>query len=154
MQFISEEIENYCKDHTLNDNYLLKELSKTTWETEEIPQMLCGSLVGGLLQMLIRISGAEKVLEIGMFTGYSTLKMADALPDHGKVHSCELMGKHMKTGTGWFEKSEFNHKIHIHEGDATKSLEEFKVSSFDMIFVEKLNVTHQVPSTKSFARIL
>ena len=58
MHLISKDIEQYCKDHSLDDTDLLKELSKTTWETEEIPQMLCGSLVGGLLQMLIKISGA------------------------------------------------------------------------------------------------
>ena len=142
MQFISEEIENYCKDHTFNDTYLLKELSKTTWETEEVPQMLCGSLVGGLLQMLIRISGAEKVLEIGMFTGYSTLKMADALPDHGKVHSCELMEKHVKTATGWFEKSNVNHKITIHQGEAIQTLNEFRYGSFNMMFVDADKVNY------------
>ena len=103
MQFVSEDIVQYCKDYSGQDSNLLKELSKTTWANEEIPQMLCGSLVGGLLQFLIKISGAERVLEIGMFTGYSTLKMAEALPDDGEIHSCELMENHVKTAKGWFE---------------------------------------------------
>ena len=51
MQFVSEDIEQYCKDFSGQDSELLIELSKKTWQTEEIPQMLCGSLVGGLLQM-------------------------------------------------------------------------------------------------------
>lgn len=136
MQFVSEDIEQYCKDFSGQDSELLKELSQATWEMEEIPQMLCGSLVGGLLQFLIKISGAERVLEIGMFTGYSTLKMAEALPDDGEIHSCELMENHVKTAKGWFEKSEVNYKIHIHEGDAIKTLEEFRVGTFDMIFVD------------------
>ena len=136
MRFVSEDIEQYCKDLTSQDSELLIELSNNTWETEEIPQMLCGSLVGGLLQMLIKISGAERILEIGMFTGYSTLKMAEALPDNGEIHSCELMENHVKTAKGWFEKSEVNYKIHIHEGDAIKTLEEFRVGTFDMIFVD------------------
>ena len=136
MHFISEDIEQYCKDYSIPDSDLLKELSKTTWETEEIPQMLCGSLVGGLLQMLIKISGAKKVLEIGMFTGYSTLKMAEALPEDGEVHSCELMKKHVVTAKGWFEKSDLNHKITVHLGEAAKSLEEFRAGSFDMIFID------------------
>ena len=55
MHFISEDIEQYCKDYSIPDSDLLKELSKTTWETEEIPQMLCGSLVSGFLQILIKI---------------------------------------------------------------------------------------------------
>ena len=136
MRFVSEDIEQYCKDLSSQDSELLIELSNKTWETEEIPQMLCGSLVGGLLQMLIKISGAERILEIGMFTGYSTLKMAEALPDDGEIHSCELMENHVKTAKGWFEKSEVNYKIHIHEGDAIKTLEEFRVGTFDMIFVD------------------
>jgi caffeoyl-CoA O-methyltransferase len=136
MYFVSEDIEQYCKDFSGQDSELLKELSQATWEMEEIPQMLCGSLVGGLLQFLIKISGAERVLEIGMFTGYSTLKMAEALPDNGEIHSCELMENHVKTAKGWFEKSEVNYKIHIHEGDAIKTLEEFRVGTFDMIFVD------------------
>ena len=136
MHFISEDIEQYCKDYSIPDSDLLKELSKTTWETEEIPQMLCGSLVGGFLQILIKISGAKRVLEIGMFTGYSTLKMAEALPVDGEIHSCELMEKHVVTAKGWFEKSEVNHKITVHQGEALKSLAEFRAGSFDMMFVD------------------
>jgi caffeoyl-CoA O-methyltransferase len=136
MHIVSENIEQYCKDFSLADSDLLMELSKSTWDTEDKPQMLCGSLVGGLLQMLIKISGAKKVLEIGMFTGYSTLKMAEALPEDGEVHSCELMKKHVVTAKGWFEKSDLNHKITVHLGEAAKSLEEFRAGSFDMIFID------------------
>jgi len=136
MHLISKDIEQYCKDHSLDDTDLLKELSKITWETEEIPQMLCGSLVGGLLQMLIKISGAKRVLEIGMFTGYSTLKMAEALPADGEIHSCELMEKHIVIAKSWFKKSDVNYKISIHKGEAEESLEEFRAGSFDMMFVD------------------
>lgn len=136
MNFTQEDIERYCKSYSLDDSDLLKELSQKTWETEEIPQMLCGTLVGGLLQMLIKISGAKRILEIGMFTGYSTLKMAEALPDDGEIHSCELMVKHVETATGWFEKSDVNHKIHVHQGPALKTLDEFRAASFDMMFVD------------------
>ena len=136
MHLVSKDIEQYCKDYSLDDTDILKELSKITWETEDKPQMLCGSLVGGLLQMLIKISGAKRVLEIGMFTGYSTLKMAEALPADGEIHSCELMEKHIVTARGWFKKSDVNYKISIHKGEADKSLEEFRAGSFDMMFVD------------------
>jgi caffeoyl-CoA O-methyltransferase len=142
MQFVSEDIVQYCKDYSGQDSNLLKELSKTTWATEEIPQMLCGSLVGGLLQFLIKISGAERVLEIGMFTGYSTLKMAEALPDDGEIHSCELMQKHIETAKRWFQQSRVNHKIHVHHGEAVKTLEEFKKRSFDLMFVDADKVNY------------
>jgi len=136
MHLVSKDIEQYCKDYSLDDTDLLKELSKATWETEDKPQMLCGSLVGGLLQILIKISGAKRVLEIGMFTGYSTLKMAEALPTDGEIHSCELMEKHIVTAKSWFKKSDVNYKISIHKGEAEESLEEFRAGSFDIMFVD------------------
>ncbi|MCS5624277.1 MAG: class I SAM-dependent methyltransferase [Candidatus Marinimicrobia bacterium] len=142
MRFVSEVIEQYCKDYSGQDNDLLKELTKTTWETEEIPQMLCGPLVGGLLQFLIKITGAVNVLEIGMFTGYSALKMAEALPDDGEIHSCELMQKHINTAKRWFQQSGVNHKIHVHHGEAVKTLEEFKERSFDLMFVDADKVNY------------
>ena len=136
MHLVSKDIEKYCKDYSLDDTDLLKELSKATWKTEDKPQMLCGSLVGGLLQMLIKISGAKRVLEIGMFTGYSTLKMAEALPTDGEIHSCELMEKHIVIAKSWFKKSDVNYKISIHKGEAEESLGEFRAGSFDMMFVD------------------
>ena len=136
MKFISNEIENYCKQFSLNDNSLLSDLVEKTKHEENLPHMICGSLVGGVLQLLIQISKAKKILEIGMFTGYSTLKMAESLPDDGEIHSCELMKKHIETASKWFDKSNFSDKIVIHEGPALSSMNEFRVGSFDMIFVD------------------
>ena len=137
-----EEIESYCKSYSLKDSSLLQELSKTTWDSEEIPQMLSGSLVGGLLQTLIRISGAVNVLEIGMFTGYSALKMAEALPQNGTLDTCELMDKHIKTATEWFKKSKNGFKITIHKGPAIQSLEKMKGLLFDMVFIDADKVNY------------
>ena len=137
-----EEIESYCKSYSLKDSSLLQELSKTTWDSEEIPQMLSGPLVGGLLQTLIRISGAINVLEIGMFTGYSALKMAEALPQNGTLDTCELMDKHIKTATEWFKKSKDGFKITIHKGPAIQSLEKMREFSFDMVFIDADKVNY------------
>ena len=142
MKFNSEEIESYCKSYSLKDTSLLQELTKATWNSEDIPQMLSGSLVGGLLQTLIRISGAVNVLEIGMFTGYSALKMAEVLPQNGTLDTCELMDKHIKTATEWFKKSKNGFKITIHKGPAIQSLEKMKRSSFDMVFIDADKVNY------------
>ena len=142
MKFNSEEIESYCKSYSLKDTSLLQELTKTTWNSEDIPQMLSGSLVGGLLQTLIRISGAVNVLEIGMFTGYSALKMAEALPQNGTLDTCELMDKHIKTATEWFKKSKNGFKITIHKGPAVQSLEKMKGFLFDMVFIDADKVNY------------
>ena len=142
MKFNSEEIESYCKSYSLKDTSLLQELTKTTCNSEDIPQMLSGSLVGGLLQTLIRISGSVNVLEIGMFTGYSALKMAEVLPQNGTLDTCELMDKHIKTATEWFKKSKNGFKITIHKGPAIQSLEKMKRFSFDMVFIDADKVNY------------
>ena len=136
MNLISEEIEQYCLDQSQQDTGLLKELVNKTLKEEEIPQMLSGPLVGGLLQLLIKITGAKNILEIGMFTGYSTLKMAEALPEDGEIHTCELMEKHVKTAESWFNKSNDGYKITIHHGRAIDQLSSFKIGSFDLIFID------------------
>tara|TARA_B100000686_G_scaffold12795_1_gene12331 strand:+ start:55 stop:690 length:636 start_codon:yes stop_codon:yes gene_type:complete len=136
MNLISEEIERYCLDKSQPDTGLLKDLVNKTLEEEEIPQMLSGPLVSGLLQFLIKITGAKNILEIGMFTGYSTLKMAEALPEGGEIHTCELMEKHVKTAESWFNKSNDGYKITIHHGRAIDQLNSFKIGSFDLIFID------------------
>ena len=136
MNLISKEIEQYCLDQSQPDTGLLKALVNKTLKEEEIPQMLSGPLVGGLLQLLIKITGAKNILEIGMFTGYSTLKMAEALPEDGKIHTCELMEKHVKTAESWFNKSNDGYKITIHHGRAIDQLNSFKIGSFDLIFID------------------
>ena len=136
MNLISKEIEQYCLDQSQPDTGLLKALVNKTLKEEEIPQMLSGPLVGGLLQLLIKITGAKNILEIGMFTGYSTLKMAEALPEDGEIHTCELMEKHVKTAESWFNKSNDGYKITIHHGRAINQLNSFKIGSFDLIFID------------------
>ena len=136
MKLVSKEIEKYCEKVSLHDNDLLKDLSRRTWDEEEIPQMLSGPLVSGLLYFLIKITRAKRVLEVGMFTGYSTLKIAEALPDDGEVYSCELMEKHVKTAKSWFNKSDVGYKIKVHQGEAITILESFHVGSFDMLFID------------------
>ena len=136
MNITPKEIEDYCKEFSLQDTELLSQLTTKTWETEEMPQMLSGSLVGGLLQMLVKISGAERILEIGMFTGYSALKMAEALPENGTIDCCELIEKHINTAKSWFNKTKLGEKITVHKGVAIKSLDKFEDQTYDLLFVD------------------
>ena len=136
MNFISEELENYCEEYSTSDDMILKSLVDSTMKNEELPHMLCGPLVGGLLQLLIQISNSKNILEIGMFTGYSALKMAQVLPHGGIVHTCELMKKHKQTATKWFSKAGMLSKIQIYEGPALNTLDNFQAGSFDMIFID------------------
>ena len=77
-----------------------------------------------------------------MFTGYSALKMAEALPENGKIHTCELMEKHINTASKWFKKSESGYKISIHKGPALQSLERMKDLTFDLVFIDADKVNY------------
>ena len=103
---------------------------------EEIPQMISGQLVGNFLQLIIHSIQAKKILEVGMFTGFSALKMAEILPNDGELHTCEIMDKHVRTAQSFFDKSDDGHKINIHLGPALNSLEQMKSGYFDLAFID------------------
>ena len=131
-----EKIQNYCKKHTKADNLLLSKLEKYTWENEDVPQMISGQLVGKFLQSIIKMKHAKKIVEVGTFTGYSALQMAESIPKDGEIHTCELMEKHAKTAQSFFDRSNHGSKITIHQGPALQSLEQLRSASFDMAFID------------------
>ena len=127
---------DYCRDHSQADSALLIELEQYTWENEDVPQMLSGKLVGKFLQSVIKMIAAKNIVEVGTFTGYSALQMAEALPVDGGIHTCELMEKHAKTAQSFFDRSDYGNKITIHQGSALNSLEQLQAGSFDMAFID------------------
>ena len=129
-------LENYCLENSEKESQLLKDIKTFTYENEEAPQMISGPIVGNLLKMFIRSLHAKQVLEIGMFTGYSALNMAQALTKNGEIHTCEIMSRHVKNAKSFFKRSKFNKQIFIHEGDAIKTLDGFQSSSFDLAFID------------------
>ena len=131
-----KEIIEYCEKFSNQDSKILKELIKYTFDNSLAPQMISGVQVGNLLQSIILLSNTKKILEIGMFTGYSALKMAEALPDDGEIHTCEIGENHIKTAQKFFNKSEHGNKIIIHEGPALNSLQKFNENSFDLCFID------------------
>ena len=132
----SEQMLDYCRDHSQADSSLLMELINYTWENEEIPQMISGQLVGNFLKSLIKLLRAKRIVEVGTFTGYSALQMAEALPEDGEIHTCELMEKHAKTAQSFFDRSDYGNKITIHQGSALNSLEQLKSGKFDIAFID------------------
>ena len=136
LKLISTEINRYCEKNSQGDSELLLELTAYTYETEDIPQMVSGVQVGNVLQGFIKSINAKNIIEVGMFTGYSALKMAEVLPEDGEVHTCELMEKHVKTAQSFFNRSPHNSKIHIHQGKASDSLEQLKSGHFDFAFID------------------
>ena len=95
----------YCHNHSEQNSSSIIELEKYTWENEDIPQMICGQLIGNFLQFIIKMINAERIIEVGMFTGFSALKMAEAISDKGEIHTCELMDKHAQKAQSFFSKT-------------------------------------------------
>jgi len=131
-----KEIIEYCEKLSHQDSSTLQELIDYTYDNALAPQMISGLQVGNLLQSIILLSNAKKVLEIGMFTGYSALKMAERLPEDGEVHTCEIGENHIETAQQFFNKSKHGYKITIHGGPALKSLKTFNETSFDLCFID------------------
>ena len=127
---------NYCEQFSNQDSGLLKELIEYTYKNELAPAMISGMQVGNILQALIMISNSKKILEIGMFTGYSALKMAECLPKDGKIDTCEIGTNHIKTAKSFFDKSQHGYKINIHEGPALNTISTFNLESFDFCFID------------------
>ena len=129
-------IDKYCIENSLRESENLKRIREYTYKYENIPAMISGPLVVNFLKSIIKLSKVKKILEIGMFTGYSALGMAEALPDDGEIYTCELMLPHTKTAKKFFDQTKHKNKIHIQHGAALDLIENHSINSFDMIFID------------------
>ncbi|MDO8706385.1 MAG: class I SAM-dependent methyltransferase [Sulfuricaulis sp.] len=134
---IPQKIEDYCLRHTTARDSLLRELEKYTQRHCANAQMLIGPHEGALLAMLVSLTGARRILEIGCFTGYSALCMAEALPAKGKLTTCEIKSEHADIARSFFARSPHGHKIKIHLGPALETLAGLPASTrFDFVFLD------------------
>src|SRR5438067_11677144 len=116
-RFIDVAVEQFARDHTEpeTDLHVLRE---ETYQVMKWPEMQVDAIEGRFLKMLIRLTGARTVLELGTFTGYSTLMMAEALPDDGRLTTCEIDPKAEAIARRYFAESPHVHKITIRMGPA------------------------------------
>ena len=137
LTLVPDEIDAYAATHSTPLPPLIDELIATTErETGALAGMLSGQLVGNLLQMLVFATGAKRVLEIGMFTGFSAQMMAAALPDEGKLITCDINPKTIALGKSFFERSPDGDKIEVREGPALDTLRTLAGTQFDVIFID------------------
>jgi len=138
MDFIvPKHIEEYVAAHTSPHGALLEELEEYTIAHCANPQMLVGRVEGALLKTLVHLSGACRILEIGLFTGYSALSMAEALPENGALISCEINPEHAKIAQSFLDRSPHGKKIAIRLGPALETLKTLPADqAFDMVFLD------------------
>src|SRR4051812_17671323 len=103
--FIDPAVEQFARDHTEPENELHVRLREETYRTMERPQMQVDAIEGRFLKMLVRLTGARAILEIGTFTGYSALMMAEGLPDDGRLITCEIDPKAAVIARRYFSES-------------------------------------------------
>lgn len=128
-------IEEYALSKTEKHNDLLDQLQKETYNTMDLPQMLTGPIEGQFLKMMIRVTGAKRVVEVGTFTGYASLSMAEGLPADGKLTTMDLDPVCLALAKKYIDKSEHGKKIEIIEGPALESIAGID-GPIDLVFID------------------
>jgi caffeoyl-CoA O-methyltransferase len=132
---VDEAIERYALAHTSPVPALLDELREVTHAQTELPQMQVGPVEGTFLKLLVQLSGARRVVEIGTFTGYSGLMMASGLPDDGRLVTCDVDEAVTAIARDFFDRSGHGHKIEIRLGPALETLSALE-GPFDLVFID------------------
>jgi caffeoyl-CoA O-methyltransferase len=134
-ELIRPEIETYAAAHSIAESSVCRMLREETVRTMECPQMMVGPLEGAFLKMMVQLTGATRVLEIGMFTGYSALCLAEALPEGGSVTTCEVDDRSAAVARRYFAQSPNGHKIMVKMGPALETMRGL-TNHFDLIFID------------------
>lgn len=125
----------YIREHSSAAPKALEWIEKQTHIRTNYPRMLSGPVQGRFLKMLVEISGAKKVLEIGSFTGYSSCWMALGLPEDGHIDALEINDELEDLMREGWQRAGVSDKIHLHIGDAIESLGNLE-GPYDLIFID------------------
>lgn len=135
LTLVPEPIEQYAAEHTEPLDPLLDELREETYAKTSAPQMQVGRIEGSFLRLLVRLCRARRVLELGMFTGYSALMMAEGLPDDGELVTCDVDPKAEQIARRYFARSPHGRKIQVRMGPALETIRTLK-APIDFVFID------------------
>jgi caffeoyl-CoA O-methyltransferase len=140
---VAPEIEQYAQDHSSPEPAHLLQLAEETRSATSVPQMMTGHLEGRFLKFLVAMLGARRVLEIGTFTGYSALSMAEALPPDGTIITCEIDEHHAEIARRHIGRSPYSSAIEIRLGPALDTIASVE-GPIDLVFIDadKVNYTN------------
>lgn len=136
MDIVAREAEDYASDHTTPLSSLLEEIENYTLTKTPYPNMLTGRVEGRFLQMVVQLSGPKQIVEIGTFTGYSALAMAEGLAEGGRILTIENNPAHAKIARGFFDRSPSGPKIDLRLGEALEILKTLPEAETDLIFID------------------
>jgi caffeoyl-CoA O-methyltransferase len=132
---ISKELEAYSSAHSTNESKLLKQLWRETHLKVLSPGMLSGHIQGRFLSMMSHLVSPSRILEIGTFTGYSALCLAEGLSENGILHTLEVNNELSDIIARYFKASGYNEKLKLHIGDAKELLPTLE-GPFDLVFID------------------
>ena len=134
-RLVSADIEAYAQAHSTPESDLCRALREETQRRMASPQMIVGPLEGAFRKMMTQLVQATSVLEIGMFTGYSALCFAEALPVEGTVLTCEIDEESAALARRHFARSPIGKKIEVRMGPALDTMRHL-TGPFDLIFID------------------
>lgn len=135
MNFLDPLLEHYAATHSEREPELLNELARETHVKTTMPRMLSGHFQGRLLSLLSKLMQPELILEIGTFTGYSTLCLAEGLSSGGRLITLDTNDETSSIAKKYFGRSEFGSQIELRITDATKEIEKID-GPFDIVFID------------------
>lgn len=135
MDFLPENISNYSDQHTSNESDLLYRLNRETHLNVLQPRMLSGHLQGRTLSMLSKMMRPKNILEIGTYTGYSALCLAEGLAPDGTLHTIDINEELETISNKYFKDSPYSDQIQQHIGNALEIIPALSVD-FDLIFID------------------
>ena len=143
MHFLSEELENYAAQHTEDEPLLLQELNKRTHLNVLQPRMISGHFQGRFLSLLSKMVLPRTILEIGTYTGYATLCLAEGLHPEGVLHTIDIKEELTDLQREFFDRSGYGNQIVQHLGKAADIIPSLD-TTFDLVFIDadKQNYAH------------
>tara|TARA_A200000159_G_scaffold161289_1_gene182934 strand:- start:378 stop:1013 length:636 start_codon:yes stop_codon:yes gene_type:complete len=143
MNFISDQLQQYIDNHSMEESDLLKALDRETHQKVLQPRMLSGSYQGRLLALLAKMIGPKKILEVGTYTGYATLCMAEGLTTDGSIDTIDHNEELADMQRRYFDQSPYGSQIVQHLGEA-KDILKTLAGPYDLVFLDadKENYPH------------
>ena len=135
MHFIPEALDTYVVNHTEKEPELLQQLTRETYQKILQPRMLSGPYQGRVLSMISKLINPKKILEIGTYTGYSALCLAEGMQKDGVLHTIDINEELEDFQRKYFDLSSYGTQIHQHIGNATEIIPNLNIK-FDLVFID------------------
>ena len=135
MHFLPEKLDDYIVDHSQKEPELLQQLSKETWQKVLAPRMLSGHFQGRVLSLISKMVNPKYILEIGTYTGYSALCLAEGIQTKGLLHTIDNNEEIFDLQRKYFDKSIYGNQIIQHIGNALNVIPSLDIT-FDLVFID------------------